>query len=214
MANDSVEQASRSKFSRRDFLQQTAFVSIAAFVPSGLAGQNPVGDIYGEGLPACRVAYPTVEPAYAVDAAMANSFRDLSEALTGVHPLDANLGKAYVRRVATNPELTSSLPPLLDAFRQIRTQPRASWEQGIDASIMRNSQLRPCTEQIIYLWYFSAFFLPDPRDTNPDPTKRKKIWVYGNYDHYGRGLLWSLIGAHAPAVSGGPYGYWADTVTL
>lgn len=214
MATDSAEQAAQTKVSRRSFLQQTAFVSVAALVPVGLAAQNPVGDIYGEGLPGCRVAYPTVQPAYAVDGRLVDSFRELSETLTGVHPLDAHLAKAYLTRVATNPELTSVLPPLVDAFRQFRTKPKASWESEVDATIMRNSKLRPCAEQVIYVWYFSAFFLPDPRDKNADPTKRKRIWVYGNYDHYARGLVWSLIGAHAPVVSGGPYGYWADTVTL
>lgn len=214
MATHSSEQATQSQVSRRNFLQQTAFVSVAALIPANLGAQNPVGDIYGEGLPACRVDYPKVKPAYAIDGPLAESFRELSEALTGMHSLDAHLTKAYLTRIAINPELTSDLPPLIDAFRQIRTKPKENWESQIDAMIMKNPQLRPCAEQVIYVWYFSAFFLPDPTDKNPDPTKRKRIWVYGDYAHYSRGLVWSLIGAHAPAVSGGPYGYWADTVTL
>ncbi len=214
MATHSSEKATQSQASRRGFLQQTAFVGIAALIPPNLAAQNPVGDIYGEGLPACRVAYPTVKPAYAIDGPLTESFREFSEAMTGVHPLDSHLTKAYLARIATNPELTSALPPLLDAFRQIRTKPKENWESQIDAMIMKNALLRPCAEQVIYVWYFSAFFLPDPTDKNPDPTKRKRIWVYGDSAHYARGLVWSLIGAHAPAVSGGPYGYWADTVTL
>lgn len=212
---NSPEQMPPFKASRRHFLQQTAFMSVAALVPVGVAAQNPVGDIYGEGLPACRVTYPAVQPAYTIDGPLVESFRELSEALTGVHPLDAHLAKAYLTRVAINPELTSALPPLVDAFRQIRTKPKPSWETEIDTAIMKNSQLRPCAEQVIYVWYFSAFFLPDPRDKNrSSPEKTKHIWVYGDYDHYARGLVWSLIGAHAPVISGGPYGYWADTVTI
>jgi hypothetical protein len=214
MRTHSSEQPAERQESRREFLRKTAYVGVAALIPTTLSAQNPVGDIYGEGLPACRVAYPTATPAYALDNALAETFRELSESLTGVGALDAHLNKAYLVRVATNPELTSAVPPLLDAFRQLRRQPKENWEGLIDATIMKNPQLRPCAEQVIYLWYFSAFFLPDPADKNPDPAKRKRIWVYGDYAHYSRGLVWSLIGAHAPAVAGGPYGYWADTVTL
>lgn len=211
MASLSSKQVPQSEVSRRNFLQQTAFVSVSALIPESLGAQNPVGDIYGEGLPACRVIYPAVKPAYAIDPLIEN-FHDLSEALTGVHPLDFHLTKAYLTRIATNPELTSALPPLLDAFRKIRTKPRENWENEIDAMIMKNPQLEPCAEQVIYVWYFSAFFVPDL--SIADPTKRGLIWLYGDSAHYSRGLIWSLIGAHAPAVSGGPYGYWADTVTL
>src|SRR5215472_5056342 len=144
MATHSSEQATQSQVSRRNFLQETAFVGIATLIPANLEAQNPVGDIYGEGLPACRVVYPTVKPAYAVDGALTESFHELSEALTGVHPLDSHVAKAYVTRIAINPELTSALPPLLDAFRQIRTKPKEHWESQIDALIMKNSKLRPC----------------------------------------------------------------------
>lgn len=213
----------RSKLSRRGFLQKTGFAAIAALIPSRVAPQNPVGNIYGEGLPACRVQFPKVKPAYPVDASLVRAFVEMSEGLTGVYSLhkSPNLAAAYADRIATNPALTSALPPLLDAFRQIPPRPRPphdspheieAWEGKIDAAIMKNPQLRPCAEQVIYVWYFSAFFLPNLAE--PDPNKRKKIWLYGDYDHYARGLAWSLIGAHAPGVTGGPYGYWADTVTL
>ena len=220
MTGQSLKPGQRSKLSRRGFLQKTGFAAVAALVPPSVApAQNPVGNIYGEGLPACRVQFPKVKPAYQIDAALVKAFLEMSEGLTGVYSLGEhpNLAAAYAERVATNPALTSALPPLLDAFRQLPPRPNTpheieAWETKIDAAIMKNPQLRSCAEQVIYLWYFSAFFLLNLAE--PDPNKRKKIWLYGDYDHYARGLTWKLIGAHAPAVTGGPYGYWADTVTL
>src|SRR5437773_4028729 len=148
MAGNSAQQPPKSEVSRRSFLQRTAFLSVASLVPADLVAQNPVGDIYGEGLPACRIGYPTVQPSYAVDGPLLNSFRELSETLTGVNLLDANLAKAYLTRVATNPELTSALPLLVDAFQHIRTKPKTSWENEIAATIMKDSQLRHCAEQV------------------------------------------------------------------
>ena len=170
----------RAQLSRRRFLQTSTFAGFAALVPPLIEAQNPVGNIFGEGLPACRVHYPKVKPAYPLDGRLIDTFRELSEVLTGVNRLDPHLAKAYATRVAETPILTSSLPKLLDAFRQIQTRPKQSWEREVVARIMNPpaSQLRQCAEQVIYAWYFSALFLPDPKDAT------KKVWVYGDPEHY------------------------------
>src|SRR5262245_14887338 len=141
MAGRSLKPGQRSELSRRGFLQKTGFAAVAALVPTSVAPtQNPVGNIYGEGLPACRVQFPKVKPAYQVDAALVKTFLEMSEGLTGVYTLGThpNLATAYAERVATNPALTSDLPPLLNAFRLLPPRPKTQteidvWEAKVDA---------------------------------------------------------------------------------
>ena len=63
--------------------------------------------------------------------------------------------------------------------------------------------MRPAAEQLIYLWYLSAFYLP----LGGDPAKR--LWVYGTTEQYESALLWIDIHAHAPMTRAGKPGDWA-----
>ncbi len=188
---------------RREFLRRAAIVGTAALGWPILA--RATTETWEEGDLQCQVGVAEVTPAYALDAQMLESFVRLSETLTGVSSLDQHLAYQYLERFATHPQLTSVLPQLIKAYRDIAPARSRPTEAEVSARIMQDPTLRGGAEQVIYLWYISAFFLP----RQDDPTKM--VWVYGSPEQYERGLLWSVIHAHAPMTPGGPYGYWADT---
>jgi hypothetical protein len=76
--------------------------------------------------------------------------------------------------------------------------------KAIEEKIMRDTTVGPAAEQLIYLWYVSAFFLPIGH------TAASRNWLYGSPEQYQQSLLWKVVHAHAPMTEGGPPGYWAS----
>ena len=189
-------------FLRRQFLGQLAATGAVASVCPALA-QTYEG--WDEGDPLCRVPYTELAApeGYELDEAFLKSFIGLSEALTGVKPLDKNLAGELMDRYARHEQLSATLKKLIDMYRSIApgdTQPSdAALKQsffpdtpsGDDAKNLTNG-----AKQLIYLWYVSAFYVD-------------KAWVYGTREQYRRALLWSVIQAHAPMTPGGPPDHWA-----
>src|SRR5690349_13269070 len=101
---------------------------------------------------------------------------------------------------------------LLDTFREIR-KGGGDLEEGVRQQIINNETLSPVARQIIYLWYTSALLV---RSVKPDmavnlETGRPDTGTtlqFGSPEQYFRGLIWSVIRAHPPALSGGYFGYW------
>lgn len=195
-----------STTSRRDFLRNSLALGVAAATSPPLA--HATTEVWEEGDLQCRPPVTVATPAYPLDLPLLRDFIRLSEALTGVAPLDKHLASEYLERFATHPDLTSLLPQLIQAYREIAPGETKVVKAEIDRRLFQDAALRPAAEQIIYLWYVSAFFLP----RSDDP--KTKIWVYGSPEHYERGLLWNVIRAHAPMTRGGPYGYWADAPSV
>jgi len=172
-----------------------------------------------DGDPLCRVPYTELEKpdGYELDAAFLKSFIGLSEALTGVAPIDRHLANQLMKRYATYPRLSATLKKLIDAYRAIapgNTPPSAdAVKQRFMPDPPLNDETKEINEgakQIIYLWYVSAFFLP----RFPDPAKpwfdgTPKVWIYDTPEQYRRALLWSVIEAHAPMTTGGAPYHWA-----
>ena len=125
-----------------------------------------------------------------------DDFVALSEALTGITPLDRELAEAYQARFVSHPIYGTALPNLIAAFKL------SGDSASIKSLIVDHPQLGPAAQQLILLWYVSAFYAR----TKPDSA----AWQYGEPEHYGRGLAWSVMRAHAPMTPGGPYGYWSD----
>jgi hypothetical protein len=198
-----------AKRARRQFFRNLLGAgSIAAAGWPRLGGaQSFQSEAWEDGDPTCRVAVASVTPTYKL-APLLPSFIKLSEALTGVSPIDMNLASEYLERYATHPQLTAKLPKLVQAFREIYRENTPPSEADLKQRIMQDGELRPAAEQLIYLWYVSAFFLPPTADAP------KSVWLYDSAEQYERGLLWSVIRAHAPMTHGGPYGYWADAPSL
>jgi hypothetical protein len=96
----------------------------------------------------------------------------------------------------------------------------------IKQTIMDDEYRGAAAEQIIYLWYLSAFYVPNPLDpenreekeenraaeggTDPDDEPKRGVWQYGTLEQYEKALIWTIIGAHAPMTPGGPMGHWKD----
>lgn len=135
-----------------------------------------------------------------------SKFVDLSVALTGVQDLDPQLVQAYMERL-TAQFGAGAVSMLLNEFASIVTQfgcDEQSNQQALGQRIVGNPAFAPLAEQIIYLWYVSAMYLPDPG--NP----ARERWVYGSADQYDRALIWRVIGGHAPMKPGRNASFWAE----
>jgi hypothetical protein len=209
MGTDDVSTGKKKEegpLARRLFLRRAAVAGAALLgLPRTTSGST---EVWEEGDPKCQVQVPEVKPAYSVDAQLLGNFVKLSETLTGVSPLDRQLANRYLKRFTSHPQLTSVLPELIKAYREIAPGNAPPTDADVDRRIMQDPKLRVGAEQVIYLWYVSAFFLPRA----DDPTK--SVWIYGSPEAYQQALLWSVIRAHAPMTPGGPYGYWADAPSV
>jgi hypothetical protein len=185
----------RAAMNRRVLLR--GVVGAGALVP--LARSE--AEIWEEGDIQCRPIVQEKEPAYEINDALLGDFMNLSELLTGVKPLDRHLGGQYLERYARNPDLTALLPQLIQAYRGIASQTELA--KATQDKIMQDRTVGPAAEQLIYLWYVSAFFLPI------DHAAASRNWLYGSPEQYQKSLLWSVVRAHAPMTEGGPPGYWA-----
>jgi Membrane bound FAD containing D-sorbitol dehydrogenase len=170
-------------------------------------------EIWEEGDTQCRPAIQEVVPEYPIDDSLLVDFINVSEALTGVKPLDQRLGSQYLDRYAHHPELTKLLPALIKAYRDFNAgHPQQSQAQDSQArfneSVLGNGATALAAEQLIYLWYVSAFFLP------ADHSAASRNWIYGTPEQYDRALLWTVAHAHAPMTRGGPNGHWARPPVL
>jgi len=202
---------------RRRFLAQAVTLGVTAVAFAGLAAATT--EVWEEGDLQCQPPVAPVRPAYDVnDPALFRTFLRLSESLTGIAPLDEHIGHKYLQRFASHPQLTAVLPQLIQAYRAIAPGTTPPPDALVEQRIMQDATLRFGAEQIIFVWYLSAFYLPPP-PPKPDPLKPppppsgsppKSVWIYGSPEEYGAGLIWSLIHAHAPMTPGGPPGYWAD----
>ena len=164
-------------------------------------GRRAEAEIWEEGDIQCRPIVQEKEPAYDINDALLGDFMKLSEMLTGVKPLDRGLGVQYLERYARNPDLTALLPQLINSYRDIA--PQTDLAKAIQEKIMQDTTVGPAAEQLIYLWYVSAFFLPI------DHAAASRNWLYGSPEQYQKSLLWTVVRAHAPMTEGGPPGYWA-----
>ncbi len=162
-------------FDRRNVLVGTAAAGLLASLSPAQA------IIWEEGEQQCRTVPPEKALEFDLDDALLQNFMQVSRSLTGM-PLssasDLQLGRQYLERFARLNIPKVDLQKLLAARD---SQPSA---------IMKNNDLRPAAEQMIYLWYISAFLVPGTPAT----------WAYGTTDQYERALIWRVIGAHAPMM--------------
>ena len=123
-------------------------------------------------------------------------FVALSEVLTGVKPLDHDLAPEYMERFEKNPMVGPFLGDLLNAYRSITLLNAADQEKELTSRILDpKAVLRPAAEQLVYLWYISAFAFRDQANPN------KVIWQYGTEDQYNRALIWKVIHGHPPMTT-------------
>lgn len=192
---------------RRTLLRSVAMAGAAA---TGVAAPLNLADAeaWEEGDIQCRPSVQEKDPdTYKIDDALLLDFMKASETLTGVESLDTKLGLQYLERYARHPDLQKLLPPLIAAHKAA-TSGAASKADALKALKEKIKQdpttVGPAAEQLVYLWYVSAFFLPI------DHAAASRSWLFGTAEQYERSLLWSVVYAHPPMTRGGNYGYWAD----
>jgi hypothetical protein len=133
--------------------------------------------------------------------AMLDDFMDLSRVLTGVANLDAKLGRQYVDRLNSGP-LQPQLREVLDKFHGLKKGDTLF--QQVKEKIVATDDLRGIVCQIILLWYTSL--VQDNLDLKNPPASAS--FSYGTQEEYFSGLVWQIIGAHPPGLSGGYFGHW------
>jgi len=167
-------------------------------------------DIWEEGDTQCRPTVHDKTPDYDINDALLADFMNVSETLTGVKPLDRRLGVQYLERYARHADLTALLPQLIKSYRDVAASATSQDDliKAVQQKIMQDKTVGPAAEQLIYLWYVSAFFLPI------DHAAAGRSWIYGSPEQYEQSLLWSVVHAHAPMIRGGPTGHWARAPRL
>lgn len=126
-------------------------------------------------------------------------FVELSVVLTGVKDLPIDLAAEYEARLR-NEGMAAALDRLQATYEGLKKQGRLdhSW---LAAHLFADAELKAIAEQLIVLWYSSALMGDAPPNERP-PLK------FGKPEHHFRALLWDVIGAHPPALSGGYFGHW------
>lgn len=147
---------------------------------------------------------------------MLDDFIALSAVLIGEPNPDRGLARKYLDRLLAAPvagePVSKRVEVLLDTFRAIRDG-GGDLEEGVRQRIVNDDALAPLARQIIFLWYTSAFLV---RSVTPDAAVNLETGrpdtsttlQFGSPEQYFRGLMWSVIRAHPPALSGGYFGYW------
>jgi hypothetical protein len=132
---------------------------------------------------------------------MLDDLMALSRVLTGVEDLDVTLGRQYLDRLVSSP-LQLQLSAMLERFREFKKDEKLV--EQVKAKIVEVDSLRATVCQIILLWYTSTV----QDNLGIDPPAPSLSFRYGTPEEYFSGLVWKIIGAHPPGLSGGYFGHW------
>jgi hypothetical protein len=129
-----------------------------------------------------------------------DDFLALSRILTGVEGLKPEIGRQYLDHLSSTP-LNPSLREILAVFQECKEKPNVV--ELVRTKIVGDDSLRLAICQIILLWYTAT--VQDNLGAQPPaaPTLR-----FGTPEEYFSGLVWTIIGAHPPGLSGGYFGHW------
>jgi hypothetical protein len=125
-------------------------------------------------------------------------FLQLSERLTGVAPLPAGLISDYLARL-DELGLQGGVDDMLGRFAGL-LQSGEPTDAALSRDILEVPELRTAAQQVIVLWYSSAL-MEKIDDARP-------ALLFGRPEHHFQAALWTAIGAHPPALSGGYFGHW------
>lgn len=120
-------------------------------------------------------------------------FLNISTVLTGFSTLSRSLAEEHLKRLEKFPEF-SELPKLIRIFKE-QCKNLNSQDTLVRKHIMKDEKLRGLVKIIVLLWYTGEIYSTEGQE--------------GGYPkHYFQGLLWSVVHAHPPGLSGGYFGYW------
>ncbi len=122
-------------------------------------------------------------------------FMSLSKILTGFDELNEVIGRDYLIKLSQG----MSNEILIDILKVYKSHISVNDDinNWIKNEISNNDPRRKLTREIIMLWYTGSF---NDASGNTD---------IGDASHYFNGLMWKVIQAHPPGITGGAYGYWA-----
>jgi hypothetical protein len=132
-----------------------------------------------------------------------DDFLALSRIFTGVSNLDVDLGRQYLDRLNSSP-FNPLLSQVLKMYQGLRNEPDIV--EQVKKQIVADDSLRPAVCQIILLWYTST--VQDNLGNLGLNPPVAPVMRFGTQEEYFSGLAWSIIGAHAPGLSGGYFGHW------
>ncbi len=204
---------------RRQLLRFATLTGLSA-AAVGQPG-SAFAEIYEQGDEQCQVAQPAVKPVDLSENVLSD-FITVSQALTGAPevPRKRRLAGEYLDRFAQlwdptktgspNPGYFPKLLALHERYKNLADAP----PDAKAAQLIDDPNFTDAAQQVIYLWYVSAFYIEPPDNSvgaTPGTFKAGKTWIYGTADQYRQSLLWPLLRAHAPAMpqQGGGPGYWA-----
>ena len=171
-------------------------------------------DLWEEGDEQCRVQQ-ALSKVPDLDENQLADFVAVSETLTGQRPLQRRLAAQYLERFARLPDYFPKLQRLVQVHKAYSGSGNS---EDLADRIMNNREadsddIRAAAEQVIYLWYVSAFFLQTQKEQPPNSGQfvrtGPQIWIYGTTEQYEQSLLWRVVKAHAPMMPGGKRNYWA-----
>jgi hypothetical protein len=125
---------------------------------------------------------------------MNHSFLELSQILTGFKHLDAKIAEVYYKEL--HKIIGSPLDKLLDAFDLNVKQQVGDPEALVGKTLWSDPTYKSVCQSIILIWYNSNVVVGG-----------ETVWVAQPQVYY-EALLWKVIEAHPPALSGGYFGYW------
>ncbi|MCG8054918.1 MAG: hypothetical protein JAY94_04470 [Candidatus Thiodiazotropha endolucinida] len=124
-------------------------------------------------------------------------FMGISEILTGFDSLAESIGTDYLKFLSDSfgeqpvIDLLSKYESILDGDEEV--------VGAIEAHIMRGDEYSTLAKEIIIVWYTSQYKGPEGE------------LHQGSAENYYNSLIWRVIQAHPPGVSGGAYGHWANS---
>ena len=121
-------------------------------------------------------------------------FIQLSKVLTGAPSLDPAMAEAYLGRLRV--EYPAPVTDVLAAFAAIEKDQNPVFE--VKRRIVEDKALGSLAQKIIAIWYTSEFVGADNKPKT------------GTQAQFYSGLLWQVIGAHAPTNSKLNYGDWRN----
>lgn len=220
---DSIQFTEERSLNRRQLLRLAAATSVAA-ASVGQTGAVRAQGFIEQGDEQCRILGPLVKPTVDVTEDNLKQFIAVSQILTGEKNLSRNLAGQYLERFAwlwdpdrpadaTNPGYFPKLKKLLDKYEATTTSGAAPASDDLAAKLVSDPDpdIADAAQQVIYLWYVSAFFMRSPDPKNPGTFGSGKNWLYGTTQQYEQAILWPLVKAHAPMMRGGTAfpPYWA-----
>ncbi|MCF4130038.1 sugar dehydrogenase complex small subunit [Methylobacterium sp. SyP6R] len=122
-------------------------------------------------------------------------FLTISRLVTGVDDLDAALAETYLALMTSAAEAAGELAALRSVAAAAVTAEEP--EVALKAALAGDRAAAAAARRLAYLWYAGRL-----------PPEGKVEAPFPSAEAYFGGLLWRVVGAHPPGLSGGYTGHW------